>query len=200
MRPEGLSKWGVRRDPPSNQDRDAGPQPAAFGLKRPDEVGQRRAWSDRGGNSGGGNGGLIRKTGPAQRTAKPEVTTSESPRRGAPDAARETASVVDTSLLADEDVGEESTDIDNRRRTLLGQNRRGGDRSRRAPLVEDEENSLPLRGGRGGPQEAAPERRKKEKVKLVAERKAEKEVFIPSTVAVERLAAIFDVKLCEFPI
>ncbi len=195
-RPEGISKWVVRRDTRAGDD--ALPKPSAFGLKRSDQLGDRGSWADRG-RADLTPIGSPRDAGPSQPGLRPgtndRVGQRNAVKHDGVDSEQKGALVEPLNFDDDTSVSDELTSRD-RRRTPSGQRSRGGDRLRRLQLDETEEHALPARGGRSASNEIVPERRRKEKVKVVPEQRAEKEVFIPSTIAVERLAAIFNVKLC----
>ena len=183
---EGLSKWGAERDTNSKGDDPFSPKPSGFGLKKPNQRGNRPSGSARIGPDSPSSGSAFAKAfvPPAQLdTRGPKKDDGVVPD---PQSRGHEATYIDDAADSVEVSGKD------RRRVAAPQGKRGVDRFHRSSL---QQGALPGRGEQSGPYDFTPERRKKEKAKLFPERKAETEVYIPSTIAVERLAAIFDVKL-----
>ena len=194
---DGLSGRGVRRDPRQRADQGR-PRPSGFGLKSPIEQEERRPWSDRRQGDAPGRRPVTRDAGFLRQKSQPQQLETSEKQRGGEVVTEPTKLVPDLLALEDEAPGSDEFRGKDRSRIFNVPPRRVAERSRRSFGEEHEEAALPARRDRAGSYEVAPDRRKREKTRLLPEKKAEKEVFIPSTVAVERLAAIFDVKLCKF--
>ena len=185
--PIGLSKWGLSQDQGQKEYREA-PKTSGFGLKRPVQSGQRTAWSDRGRTDRVQFNDQPRESRWSRQAAPPPRRDPIAPKGKSlvPEARPESgASQLNESPSLDEDspLREDSSGRERRRRVP--------DRSRRTAPAE----TSFTRQDKDASYSDTPVRRKKERSRGTLELKTEKEVFVPSTVAVERLAKIFNVKL-----
>jgi hypothetical protein len=196
----GEDRRGPARDRDRDRDRDRQPSGSGFGIKRPGAQDRRDSGlrPRKGGNAPRDSGSTF--------AFKPSIRSRERDSQG-PKAQRGPLDSVD----AGEDISPvaEETDRD-RARPFARPGREGRDgkeekrasRSYRALLESGgEELLLPSRKGKSRgkehPPAFAPTRRSLGEKKARQESKAEKEVYIPSTVTVGRLADIFGVKLCK---